>query len=157
MSIALFVGTLLNVFYRRRNFAQAGNWTLTIMMLFVLFAVHQGLVMFSPILSSKKLADAIEQEYRPGDVLVVNGTYEDASTLNFYTRQPIHIVNSRDEGNMYYGALFPDAPAIFEDDASLQALWKGPKARFPVGGRRQHTAVHQAGAAVITWRAAAES
>ena len=66
------------------------------MMVFVLFAVHQGLVMFSPILSSKKLADAIEQEYQPGDVLVVNGTYEDASTLNFYLRQPIHIVNSRD-------------------------------------------------------------
>ena len=129
-SIALLVGTLLNLLYRRRNFAQAGNWVLTIMMLFVLFAVHQGLVMFSPILSSKKLADAIEQEYRPGDVVVVNGTYEDASTLNFYTRQPIHIVNSRDEGNMYYGALFPDAPSIFEDDASLQALWKGPKRVF---------------------------
>ncbi len=129
-SIALLAGTLLNVFYRRRNFAQAGNWALTIMMVFVLLAVHQGLVMFSPILSSKKLADAIEQEYLPGDVLVVNGTYEDASTLNFYTRQPIHIVNSRDEGNMYYGALFPDAPAIFEDDTSLQALWKGPKRVF---------------------------
>ncbi len=129
-SIALLVGTLLNVLYRRRNFAQAGNWVLTIMMVFVLFAVHQGLVLFSPILSSKKLADAIEQEYRPGDVLVVNGTYEDASTLNFYTHQPIHIVNSRDEGNMYYGALFPDAPAIFEDDASLRTLWKGPKRVF---------------------------
>jgi 4-amino-4-deoxy-L-arabinose transferase-like glycosyltransferase len=129
-SIALFVGTLLNLLYRRRNFAQAGNWVLTVMMVFVLFAVHQGLVIFSPILSSKKLADAIEQEYRPGDVLVVNGTYEDASTLNFYTRQPIHIVNSRDEGNMYYGALFPDAPSIFENDASLQALWKGPKRVF---------------------------
>ena len=129
-SIALFAGSLLNLLYRRRNFAQAGNWALTIMMVFVLFAVHQGLVMFSPILSSKKLADAIEQEYRPGDVLVVNGTYEDASTLNFYLRQPIHIVNSRDEGNMYYGALFPDAPSIFEDDASLLALWKGPKRVF---------------------------
>ena len=84
----------------------------------------------SPILSSKKLADAIEQEYRAGDIIVVNGTYEDGSTLNFYTRQPIHIVNSRDEGNMYYGALFPDAPAIFEDDASLRALWNGPQRVF---------------------------
>jgi 4-amino-4-deoxy-L-arabinose transferase-like glycosyltransferase len=129
-SIALLAGMLLNVWYRRRNLAQAGNWVLTIMMVFVLFAVRQGLVIFSPILSSKKLADAIEQEYRPGDVLVANGTYEDASTLNFYLRQPIHIVNSRDEGNMYYGALFPDAPSIFEDDASLQALWKGPQRVF---------------------------
>src|ERR1039457_7045263 len=129
-SIALLAGMLLNVWYRRRNLAQAGNWVLTIMMVFVLFAVHQGLVIFSPILSSKKLADAIEQECRPGDVLVANGTYDEASTLNFYTRRPIHIVNSREEGNMYYGALFPDAPSIFEDDASLQALWKGPKRVF---------------------------
>jgi 4-amino-4-deoxy-L-arabinose transferase-like glycosyltransferase len=129
-SIALLLGSLLNLLYRRRGFAETGNWVLTVMMVFVLFAVHQALVTFSPILSSKKLADAIEQEYRPGDVLVVNDTYEDASTLNFYVRQPIHIVNSRDEGNMYYGALFPDAPAIFEDDASLQALWKGPERIF---------------------------
>jgi 4-amino-4-deoxy-L-arabinose transferase-like glycosyltransferase len=129
-AIALLVGTVLNLWCRRRNFAQAGNWVLTVMMVFVLFAVHQGLVRFSPILSSKKLADAIEQEYQPGDLLVANGTYEDASTLNFYLRQPIHIVNSRDEGNMYYGALFPDAPPIFENDASLEALWKGPQRVF---------------------------
>jgi 4-amino-4-deoxy-L-arabinose transferase-like glycosyltransferase len=126
-SLALFAGTLLNLLYRRRNFAQAGNWVLTIMMVFVLFAVHQGLVMFSPILSSKKLADAIEQEYRPGDIIVANGFYEQASTLNFYLRRPIHIVNGRTEGNMYYGALFPDVPAIFEDNASLRALWAGPQ------------------------------
>jgi hypothetical protein len=129
-AIALLVGTVLNLWCRWRNFAQAGNWVLTVMMVFVLFAVHQGLVRFSPILSSKKLADAIEQEYQPGDLLVANGTYEDASTLNFYLRQPIHIVNSRDEGNMYYGALFPDAPPIFENDASLEALWKGPQRVF---------------------------
>jgi len=100
------------------------------MMVFVLFSVHQGLVMFSPILSSKKLADAVEQEYRPGDVIVSYGTYEDASTLNFYVRQPIHVVNTRTEGDMYYGSLFPDAPALFEDDASLAALWKGPRRVF---------------------------
>ena len=129
-SIALFVGSILNLLYRRRNCPLAGNWVLTVTMVFVLFAVHQGLVMFSPILSSKKLAEAIEQEYRPGDVMVSYGTYEDASTLNFYVRQPIHVVNSRTEGDMYYGSLFPDAPAIFDKDASLEKLWKGPKRVF---------------------------
>jgi 4-amino-4-deoxy-L-arabinose transferase-like glycosyltransferase len=129
-AIALFVGSLLNWLYRRRNRATAGNWALSVMMVFVLFAVHQGLVMFSPILSSKKLADAIEQEFRPGDVIVSYGTYEDASTINFYARQPIHVVNTRTEGDLAYGSLFPDAPAIFEDDASLEALWKGPRRVF---------------------------
>lgn len=128
--IALLVGSLLNLSYRRRDFPIEGNWVLAIMMAFVLFAVHQGLVMFSPILSSKKLADAVQQEFRPGDVMVSYGTYEDASTLNFYVRQPIHVVNSRTEGDMYYGSLFPDAPAIFDDDASLAALWKGPQRVF---------------------------
>ena len=45
-------------------------------------------------------------------------------------RQPVHVVNTRTEGDMYYGSLFPDAPAIFEDDASLNALWKGPRRVF---------------------------
>ena len=129
-AIALFAGSLLNWLFRRRNRAAAGNWAIAVMMVFVLFAVHQGLVMFSPVLSSKKLADAIEQEFRPGDVIVSYGTYEDASTINFYARQPIHVVNTRTEGDMYYGSLFPDAPAIFDDDASFAALWKGPQRVF---------------------------
>jgi 4-amino-4-deoxy-L-arabinose transferase-like glycosyltransferase len=129
-AIALFAGSLLNWLFRRRNRAAAGNWAIAVMMVFVLFAVHQGLVMFSPILSSKKLADAIEQEFRPGDVIVSYGTYEDASTINFYARQPIHVVNTRTEGDMYYGSLFPDAPAIFDDDASFATLWKGPQRVF---------------------------
>jgi len=128
--IALLVGSIANFLYRRRNRANAANWALAIMMVAVLFAVHQGLVMFSPILSSKKLADAVEQEIRPGDVIVSYGTYEDASTLNFYVRQPIHVVNTRTEGDLDYGSLFPDAPKIFENDASFAALWKGPRRVF---------------------------
>jgi len=127
---ALFVGSIVNLLYRRRNLATAGNWVLAIMMVLVLFAVHQGLVMFSPILSSKKLADAVEQELRPGDIIVSYGTYEDASTLNFYVQQPVHVVNTRTEGDLEYGSLFPDAPAIFENDASLDALWRGPRRIF---------------------------
>ena len=129
-AIVLFVGSILNFVYRRRNFTTAANWVLTIMMVCVLFAVHQGLVMFSPILSSKKLADAVEQEFRPGDVIVSYGTYEDASTINFYVRQPVHVVNTRTEGDLDYGSLFPDAPAIFENDASLDLLWRGPRRVF---------------------------
>jgi len=129
-AIALFLGSILNLLYRRRNHAGAANWALTIMMVVVLLAVHQGLVMFSPILSSKKLADAVEQEFRPGDVIVSYGTYEDASTLNFYVQQPVHVVNTRTEGDLEYGSLFPDAPAIFENDASLGALWRGPQRVF---------------------------
>jgi hypothetical protein len=34
-------------------------------------------------------------------------------------------LNSRENGNLYYGSLFPDSPAVFEDDASLERLWRG--------------------------------
>ncbi len=128
--VSLFAGAAANLFFRRRNRATAGNWALAVMMVFVLFAVHQGLVGFSPILSSKKLADAIQRELRPGDVIVSYGTYEDASTINFYDRQPIHVVNTRTEGDLDYGSLFPDAPHIFENDASFATLWRGPRRVF---------------------------
>ena len=129
-AIALLAGTLLNLQFRRRNLPHIGNWCLVLMMAALLLAIHQGLVTFSPILSSKKLADLVAQEYRPGDIVVANGPYEDASTLNFYLRQPLHIVNQRDEGDVYYGARFPDAPPIFENDDSLRTLWVGPNRVF---------------------------
>ena len=128
--IGMFVGCLANFLFRRLGRAAQGNWALAIMMVAVLFAAHQGLVIFSPILSSKKLAEAIKQEFRPGDVIVSAETYEDASTLNFYTGEPVHIINTRDEGNLYYGSLFPDAPDVFEDDASFARLWRGPQRVF---------------------------
>ncbi len=118
-----FVGTAVSFWFRWKRKSTAANWTLALMMIPVLTAVHTGLVDFAPILSSKALAVAIERQWQPDDVIVVNGAYEDASTLNFYTHQNIHILNHRDEGNVYNGALYPDAPLIFEDNASLQQLW----------------------------------
>ena len=120
---ALFLGTAANFWFRWRRDSQKANSALAVMMIPVLFAVHIGLVDFAPILSSKALAVVIQQQWQPGDIIVVNGEYEDASSLNFYTHENIHILNNRDKGNVYNGALYPDAPALFEDDASLQQLW----------------------------------
>lgn len=91
----------------------------------VLFCVHQGFVIFSPELSSKSLALAIRRQYQPGQVIVVNGEYFWGSTLNFYTGAPLHLINTRKTG-MWFRSLFPDAPAIFEDQDSLARMWKGP-------------------------------
>lgn len=120
---ALFFGTLLSLFLRWKRKAMAANWALALMMVPVLIAVHAGMVDFAPILSSKRLAVAIERQWKPGDIIVINGAYEDGSSLNFYTRREVHLINNRDEGNMYNGALYPDAPAIFETNASFQQLW----------------------------------
>jgi hypothetical protein len=122
---AFFFGTLASWLLRRRNRAAAANAALALMMLISLHCVHSALVTFAPILSSRALSDALAGLYRPGDVIVVNGAYEDASTLNFYGHLPLHLLNSRENGDLYNGSLFPDSPALFEDDASFERLWRG--------------------------------
>jgi 4-amino-4-deoxy-L-arabinose transferase-like glycosyltransferase len=135
MGAALFGGTLASWLLRRstserrlwgpRRRVAAANAALAMMMVIALGCVHSALVTFSPILSSRALSDAVSRVYRPGDVIIVNGAYEDASTLNFYGHLPLHVLNSRENGNLYYGSLFPDSPALFEDDASFARLWRG--------------------------------
>jgi hypothetical protein len=44
------------------------------------------------------------------------------SSLLFYLRRPICLVNGRTT-SMWFGSQFPDAPAIFLDDADLARLW----------------------------------
>ncbi|ABF39730.1 glycosyl transferase, family 39 [Candidatus Koribacter versatilis Ellin345] len=127
---SFFVGSIANFWLRWKRKANAANWALALMMFPVLYCVHVGMVDFAPILSSKTLAVAIDKQWQSGDVIVVNGPYEEASTLNFYTGKLIHIINNREHGNVYNGALYPDAPPIFEDDASFQKLWNGPQRIF---------------------------
>ena len=128
--IALLLGSVLNFVYRRRGRVARANAALAMMMLIFLTCAHQGLVIFSPVLSSKILSDAMATHYQAGDTVVVNGVYEDASTLNFYGHYPLHVLNARGKGNLYYGSLFPDSPQAFEDDASLGTLWRDSKRVF---------------------------
>ena len=130
LGVALPLGGVLCWWWRRNGRVAASNAALAVMMLVSLGTVHSALVKFSPILSSRALSDALVSRWQKGDAVVVNGAYEDASTLSFYGHLPLRLLNSRENGNLYYGSLFPDAPALFEDDASLAALWKGPRRVF---------------------------
>jgi len=94
------------------------------MMVALLACIHISFGIFSPILSSYNLAEAIQGQYRPGDVIVIDGEYSDASTLNFYTGVQVHVLHEP-SGNLWYGAKFPDAPHIFETPESLAAMWNG--------------------------------
>ena len=127
--IALLAGTALNWLFRRRGSALAANLSLAAMMVAVLLCVHQGLVIFSPELSSKRIALEIGRAYQPGDTIVINGKYEWGSTLNYYTGIQLHVLNGRD-GNLWYGSLFPEAPKIFETNSSFTRLWNGPHRVF---------------------------
>jgi 4-amino-4-deoxy-L-arabinose transferase-like glycosyltransferase len=128
-AIALPVGTFANVIFRSINLIRLGNYALVAMMVVMLIAAHSALVTFSPVLSSKALADAIGPRLHPVDVVEINGEYEAGSTLGFYLRRQVRILNGR-SSDLWYGSLFPDAPRIFDDDASFRELWNGPKRIF---------------------------
>ena len=128
-SMGLFLGTGANWIIRRRRSPLAGNVALAAMMVVLLACIHISFGIFSPILSSYNLAEAIEGQYRPGDVIVIDGQYSEASTLNFYTGIQVHVLYEP-SGNLWYGAKFPDAPHIFETPDSLAAIWNGPSQVF---------------------------
>jgi 4-amino-4-deoxy-L-arabinose transferase-like glycosyltransferase len=128
-SLGLFLGTGLNWVLRRRGRPLAGNVVLAAMMVVLLACVHSSFSTFSPILSSYSLAEAIRRQFRPGDVIVIDGEYHQASTLNFYTGIQVHVLHEP-SGNLWYGAKFPDAPHIFETPESLAVLWNGSTTVF---------------------------
>jgi len=126
---------------RRRGFSHAANLVLTGGMVCVLLAAHEGLVRFTPILGSKDLAKAIvqaqENDPRVDDLIVVDGELTSGSTLLFYTRQPVDLVNGRVNGP-WFGSFWPDAPEVFLDEAGLKRVWKS--------GRRVFLLTYHAGA-----------
>lgn len=128
-AIALLGGTLANLILRRRNQARLANYSLAAMMVVFLIAAHMALVTFSPVLSSRVLAEAILPGLHPDDLVEINGEYEAGSTLGFYLRRQVRILNGR-SSNLWYGSFFPDAPRIFDDAKSFRALWTGPRRIF---------------------------
>jgi 4-amino-4-deoxy-L-arabinose transferase-like glycosyltransferase len=127
--IAFALGTILDFLLRRSDRTFTANMALTFMTVALLLATHRALEIFSPVLSSKALAQAIEADWKPGAVIEDNGDYEAASSVNYYTRHQIRILNGRCN-NIWYGSKFPDAPPIFDDDASFEKLWRGDKSVF---------------------------
>jgi 4-amino-4-deoxy-L-arabinose transferase-like glycosyltransferase len=126
---SLLLGAGLNLWLRYRRKPEYGNMVLAGMMVALLACVHAALVTFSPILSSKQLAVAIEKRYQPGDVIVIDGQYHEASTLNFYLKTRVRVLHEP-SGNLWYGAKFPDAPQVFETPASFAELWSSSETIF---------------------------
>ena len=97
-------------------------------MVALLACALKGFSIFEPVISSKQLALAVEKQFRPGDVIVINGEYEEGSTMNFYTGRQVHVLKATH--NLWYGSLFPDAPPIFENNESFTRLWHSPTRVF---------------------------
>jgi 4-amino-4-deoxy-L-arabinose transferase-like glycosyltransferase len=120
--LSLLIGAGLNLWLRYKRKPEYGNMSLAVMMIALLWCVHAAFITFSPILSSKQLALAIKKHYQAGDVVVIDGQYHEASTLNFYLATRVRVLHEP-SGNLWYGAKFPDAPRVFETPASFAELW----------------------------------
>lgn len=121
--LAIGIGSF---FLRRRGHLYTANLTLAVATIVTLLAAHEGLARFYPILGSKNLALAInEAGLQPSDQIILDGELTSGSSLIFYTHHQLHLVNGNVNG-LWYGSFWPDAPAIFETEATLRRLWSGP-------------------------------
>jgi 4-amino-4-deoxy-L-arabinose transferase-like glycosyltransferase len=139
-TFALFTGSLANWQLRRIHRPHAANICLAAATFAFLVATHLGLQIFSPVLTSQELVNAIAIELKPEDVIVIHGEYESASTLGFYLRRnDLHILEGR-SSNLWYGSFFADAPPVFEDTGTLSMKWAGPQRIF-LWTEREHVPI----------------
>lgn len=116
--------------YRHKSRTFAANIAIAISMIGILLAVHSGLARFYPIIGSKELAQKIEaQQLQPTDRIILDGELTSGSTILFYTRHPVSLVNGRVNGP-WFGSLWPDSPNIFETDDTLHQAWASPTRVF---------------------------
>jgi len=120
--IALVFGSLAEIILRVRRKNFASTWALAITMTVFLMAAHVALIRFDPFLGSHVLAQRIEQQLHPQDRVLIYGDQSFGSSLVFYLRHPVELVNGR-SSSMWFGSSFPDAPHIFLEDADLVSLW----------------------------------
>jgi hypothetical protein len=121
-AIVLLIGPSLSFVFRRRGQHYQATWTLAVTMAIFLVAANIALGRFGPYLSSKALADEITARAQPGDHVMIYGDQAFGSSLVFYLRRPIELVEGRTT-SMWFGSTFPDAPPIFLTNADLQRDW----------------------------------
>ena len=92
-------------------------------------AADIAFLIFAPRLTSRPLAAEITRRSQGQATVVIDGEYEEGSSVAFYTRQPVLIHNGR-SSNLEYGSYYPDAPPLFIDGAGLRRLWNEPTRVF---------------------------
>jgi 4-amino-4-deoxy-L-arabinose transferase-like glycosyltransferase len=111
---------LLRIF--RRHYS--ATWVMAAGMAVFLVAAHIALGRFGPYLSSKELAQEIAARARPDDKVMIYGDQAFGSSLLFYLRRPIDLVEGRTT-SMWFGSTFADAPKIYLSDEDLRRDWAG--------------------------------
>lgn len=128
-SFVLLVGPALALWFRARRRDVASTWTTAVTMGLFLIAAHIALVRFDPYLGSKVIAQDLAPQLGASDRVAIYGDQAFGSSLLFYLKRPIELVNGKTT-SMWWGSTYPDAPPIFIDDAELQRQWNSPTRVF---------------------------
>jgi len=128
-AVVLLIGPAFAFWLRRRGAQFAATWTTAATMAVFLIAAHIALVRFDPFLGSRIMARQIAPELHPADRVMIYGDQSFGSSLLFYLRRPIELVNGNTT-SMWWGSTYPDAPKIFLDDQDLLRAWNSPERVF---------------------------
>ncbi len=120
--VALVFGSLAEIILRVKRKHFASTWALAVTVTVFLIAAHVALIRFDPYLSSHALAMRIQEQVQPQDRVLIYGDQSFGSSLVFYLRRPVGLINGRTT-SMWFGSTFADAPPIYLDDADLVRLW----------------------------------
>ncbi len=128
-TIVLLIGPTLAFLWRRKGRQLAATWATAITMSLFLIAAHLALIRFDPFLGSRLMARQIAPQLRPQDRFMIYGDEAYGSSLLFYLRRPIELIDGRTT-SMWWGSTYPDAPHIFLDDYDLLQAWNSPQRVF---------------------------
>ena len=123
-AFALLLGPLFALLRHKRS-PRAAIWTLAVASTGFLVAAHIALVRFGPFLSSRILAQQIQRQILPSDEVMIYGDQAFGSSLAFYLRRQVLLVNGRST-SLLWGSKYPDAPHIFLTEDDLLRRWRGP-------------------------------
>jgi len=131
-AITLLIGPATGWILRLRGKHLAATISVALTTALFLVAAHIAFARFEPMLSSKQLADTIDQKGSPSDSFIIYGDQSDASSVVFYThallRKPAFVVvepcSPHGHGSsLLWGSCYPDAPRIFLSDDDLKRTW----------------------------------
>jgi 4-amino-4-deoxy-L-arabinose transferase-like glycosyltransferase len=132
-AVAFLIGPSIGWYLRRRNKNLSATISIALTSAVFLIAAHIAFARFSPMLSSKPMADTIIQRGSPNDTFIIMGEQSDASSVIYYTHnffhgKPADVVLPRcgqhGEGStLLWGSCYTDAPDIFLSDTRLSREW----------------------------------
>jgi len=87
-----------------------------------------GFLIFAPRLTSRPVADEIHRRLNEQSQIVIDGEYEEGSSVAFYTGRTVMLHNGR-SSTLEYGSYYADAPPLFLDDEALKTIWSDSSRR----------------------------